>query len=60
MKGLNLERSYLLEVSKGCGRACRFCLAGFIYRPPRNFSLESLLERIEEIPENSKVWADWS
>ncbi len=48
-------KTYLLEVSKGCGRACRFCLAGFIYRPPRKFSLESLLERLEEIPDNSKV-----
>ncbi len=48
-------KSYLLEVSKGCGRACRFCLAGFIYRPPRFFSLETLLERVKEIPENSKV-----
>jgi len=48
-------KSYLLEVSKGCGRACRFCLAGFIYRPPRVYPLEKLLERVEEIPENSKV-----
>lgn len=48
-------KSYLLEVSKGCGRACRFCMAGFIYRPPRFFPLENLLEKVEEIPENSKV-----
>lgn len=47
--------SYLLEVSKGCGRACRFCLAGFIYRPPRGYSLEALLKKIEEIPPKSKV-----
>jgi radical SAM superfamily enzyme YgiQ (UPF0313 family) len=48
-------RSYLIEVSKGCGRACRFCLAGFIYRPPRRYSLEALLERIKEIPDSEKV-----
>jgi radical SAM superfamily enzyme YgiQ (UPF0313 family) len=25
----------LLEVNRGCPYACRFCAAGFIYRPPR-------------------------
>jgi len=48
-------KSYLFEVSKGCGRACRFCLAGFIYRPPRRFTLEALLKKAELIPEGSKV-----
>jgi radical SAM superfamily enzyme YgiQ (UPF0313 family) len=48
-------RSYLLEVSKGCGRACRFCLAGFIYRPPRRYSVEALLEKVKEIPDLAKV-----
>ncbi len=48
-------KSYLIEVSKGCGRSCRFCLAGYIYRPPRSYPVEGLLEVLEEIPPYSKV-----
>lgn len=25
----------LIEAARGCGRSCRFCAAGFVYRPPR-------------------------
>lgn len=32
-----------LEVMRGCPRGCRFCQAGFIYRPQRERSLEHLL-----------------
>jgi radical SAM family uncharacterized protein len=28
----------LAEVTRGCGRHCRFCMAGYIYLPPRNLS----------------------
>lgn len=30
---------YLAEITRGCGRHCRFCMAGYIYLPPRNLDL---------------------
>jgi radical SAM superfamily enzyme YgiQ (UPF0313 family) len=32
----------LLEASRGCGHSCRFCAAGFVYRPPRLHPEETL------------------
>ena len=44
----------LLEVGKGCGRGCRFCLEGQIYRPVRHRSLEALRESVAQIAKDSK------
>ncbi|MCS7260113.1 MAG: radical SAM protein [Anaerolineae bacterium] len=33
----------LIEIGRGCWRGCRFCLAGFVYRPTRHLSLEVVL-----------------
>ena len=43
----------LLEVGKGCGRGCRFCLEGQVYRPVRHRSLDALRETIREIKKDS-------
>ncbi|MCW9048948.1 MAG: radical SAM protein [Deltaproteobacteria bacterium] len=37
----------LTEVSRGCSRGCRFCAAGYVYLPPRQRSLDNLLEQVD-------------
>lgn len=44
----------LLEVNRGCPYGCRFCAAGFIYRPPRHARIEEL-KRIVELTDPPKV-----
>ncbi|MBI2162458.1 MAG: radical SAM protein [Candidatus Rokubacteria bacterium] len=39
----------LLEVGKGCGRGCRFCLEGQVYRPVRHRSVEALRATVKEL-----------
>ncbi|MBW2320986.1 MAG: TIGR03960 family B12-binding radical SAM protein [Deltaproteobacteria bacterium] len=37
------DRTFLIEVGRGCPHGCRFCSTGFVYRPPR-FRPLSLLQ----------------
>lgn len=37
----------LLEVNRGCPYGCRFCAAGFVYRPPRHADLKDLQAVVE-------------
>ncbi len=39
---------YLIEVSRGCRRGCHFCLAGSVYLPMRERSLNTLLMQARE------------
>ncbi len=42
-----------LEIARGCARGCRFCQAGFIYRPVRERRPQVLLEKAERTLRNS-------
>lgn len=39
----------VVEVARGCKNACRFCQAGYIYRPYRERSVENIKKIIKEI-----------
>ncbi|MBO6264871.1 MAG: radical SAM protein, partial [Acidaminococcaceae bacterium] len=42
---------FIVEVARGCGRHCRFCMAGYCFRKPRSRNLNLLLEDIRNRPE---------
>jgi radical SAM superfamily enzyme YgiQ (UPF0313 family) len=51
VKTANAEYGHLalLEVGKGCGRGCRFCLEGQVYRPVRHRSVDALAETVAQL-----------
>jgi radical SAM superfamily enzyme YgiQ (UPF0313 family) len=59
LEGSKLEpvfgKSFLAEVTRGCGHSCKFCLIGHICRPRRTRSLDRLKEIIAQGLEASPV-----
>jgi radical SAM family uncharacterized protein len=43
----------VVEIQRGCGRGCRFCHAGMVYRPVRERPLDEILEAVEAIIANT-------
>jgi radical SAM superfamily enzyme YgiQ (UPF0313 family) len=38
----------LIEIARGCGRGCRFCMAGYLTRPKREHSVDSIVAQARE------------
>lgn len=45
---------YIVEVARGCGRHCRFCMAGYCYRTPRVRQLELLKAGVDRAAQLGK------
>ncbi|MGC8820160.1 MAG: TIGR03960 family B12-binding radical SAM protein [Fervidobacterium sp.] len=43
----------VIEISRGCTRGCRFCHAGYVYRPVRERSVDAIIESAEELIKNT-------
>ena len=47
------NNSIMLNVSRGCTRGCRFCMAGYLYRPMRQCDYRKLIDIALENRKNS-------
>lgn len=52
--GTEFEDMFIVEVARGCGRHCRFCMAGYCFRKPRPRKLEHIIADIQRRPARTK------
>lgn len=45
---------HLVEIARGCGRHCRFCMAGYCFRKPRNRSLKAIEKMLVKAKESGR------
>ncbi|MCK5163158.1 MAG: radical SAM protein [Desulfobacula sp.] len=46
--GAAFRDTFLIETLKGCPHGCRFCSAGFIYRPPRIYPTKNIYSAMDK------------
>lgn len=50
----HFRKMFLIEAGRACGRGCRFCAAGYVYRPVRFFPMETIVETVKKNPFHAK------
>lgn len=48
--GAEFSNIFLTELGRGCSRGCRFCAAGFVYRPPRLWRKSAIENALRQKP----------